>query len=104
MNSRDKGKRGERELAKELQKYGYEARRGVQYQGGPESPDVVCPQLEAFHIEVKRTERFQLYPALQQAHADAKDCQIPLVAHRKNRHPWIVCLTLDDFMSLLNDA
>lgn len=104
MNSRDKGKRGERELAKELQKYGYEARRGVQYQGGSDSPDVVCPQLEAFHIEVKRTERFQLYPALQQAHADAKNSQIPLVAHRKNRQPWVVCLTLDDFMALLDDT
>jgi hypothetical protein len=40
--SRQKGKRGEREAAAELgQLLGVDARRGVQYQGGPESPDVV---------------------------------------------------------------
>ena len=39
--SRDKGKAGERELASKLREYGYDARRGVQFHGGPDSPDVV---------------------------------------------------------------
>ena len=40
-NSREKGKRGERELAAKLREHGYDCRRGVQYQGGPDSPDVI---------------------------------------------------------------
>ena len=41
MNSRTKGKRGELELAKALRLYGYDARRGQQYHGGADSPDVI---------------------------------------------------------------
>ena len=33
MNSRQKGKRGELELAKVLREHGYETRRGQQYSG-----------------------------------------------------------------------
>ena len=41
-NSRAKGQRGERELASELQRlFGVNARRGQQYCGGADSPDVV---------------------------------------------------------------
>jgi Holliday junction resolvase len=41
--SREKGKRGELELAAELRRlFGIEARRGVQYCGGGDSPDVVA--------------------------------------------------------------
>ena len=49
MNSRDKGKRGERMAAKKFREHGFDTRRGVQYQGGPDSPDVVGP--EGLHIE-----------------------------------------------------
>ena len=67
--SRDKGKRGEREIAGLLRDYGYDARRGVQYHGGADSPDVVG--LPGVHIEVKRTETLSLYPAMEQAKHDA---------------------------------
>ena len=52
--SREKGKRGEREASNFFKPYGYETRRGVQYHGGPDSPDVVG--LPDMHIEVKRVE------------------------------------------------
>ena len=52
MNSRDKGKRGERMLAEELRNAGYEAHRGVQYQGGRDSPDVET-NIPNVHIECK---------------------------------------------------
>jgi Holliday junction resolvase len=53
-NSRQKGKRGELEAAKYLRSLGFtSARRGVQYSGGPDSPDVVCDELPGVHIEVK---------------------------------------------------
>ena len=76
--SRDKGKRGERELAAELNRVlGITARRGVQFQGSPDSPDVIT-SLPDLHIECKRTERFQLYRALEQAVEDA-GTKIPIV-------------------------
>ena len=37
--SREKGKRGERELAGILKSYGYSCHRGVQYRGGPVAKD-----------------------------------------------------------------
>jgi hypothetical protein len=77
--SKDKGKRGERELAGELTRVpGIAARRGVQFQGSPDSPDVIT-ELPDIHIECKRNERFQLYKALEQAIADAGNDKISIV-------------------------
>ena len=98
--SRDKGKRGERELAHVLNEYGYKARRGVQYSGGPDSPDVVG--LPGIHIEVKRTEKLNLEAAMQQARDDSDVFELPAVFHRKNNKPWIVIMDLDDWMLLYN--
>lgn len=53
-NSRQKGKRGELAAAHYLRSLGFSsARRGVQYSGGPDSPDIVCDELKGVHIEVK---------------------------------------------------
>jgi len=46
MNSREKGKRGERQWRDELRANGYTARRGQQFAGSPDSPDVVCEELD----------------------------------------------------------
>ena len=100
--SREKGKRGERELANKLREYGYDTHRGVQYQGGPESPDVVG--LPGIHVEVKRTEAFRLEEALSQAQADAGPDDLPAVFHRKNGRPWCVVMPLDSWMALYNRA
>ena len=58
--SRNKGQRGEREFASELRRlFGIDARRGVQYCGGADSPDVIT-DFDEIHFEVKRTERLSL--------------------------------------------
>ena len=86
--SRTKGASGERELAREFERlFGVEARRGQQHCGGPDSPDVKV-DIPDVHIECKRTERFRLYEALDQAIADA-GVKVPVVAHRQNRKPWV---------------
>ena len=95
--SREKGKRGEREIASILREYGYDARRGVQYKGGQDSPDVIG--LPGTHIEVKRTERLNLYDALSQSKADAGD-DMPIVIHRKNNSEWVVIQPLSDWINL----
>ena len=109
--SRDKGQRGERELASELQRlFGVTARRGVQYSGGADSPDVVS-DFDGVHFEVKRTERLSLYPAMKQAVADAGEQsgaarksdgggKIPVVCHRQNNKEWLVIVRLNDLPKL----
>lgn len=101
INSRSKGKRGELELAKVLRDAGYPgARRGQQFSGGTDSPDVVCPGLsEEFHFECKLVEAGNLYNWLAQAQRDAGD-KVPLVAHKKSRKEWVVILTLEDFLNM----
>jgi len=95
-----KGKAGERELAAELRRlFGVEARRGVQYQGGGDSPDVVT-DLPGVHVEVKRTERLSLYPAMKQASTDAGADKVPVVFHRQNREEWLAIVRLNDLPTL----
>lgn len=96
--SREKGKRGERELAGVLKSYGYNASRGVQYHGGPDSPDVVG--LPGIHIECKRVERLNIDDAMEQSISDCGDTEFAAVFHRKNRRQWLVTMPLEDWMNL----
>lgn len=99
VNSNNKGKRGEREFVKYLKEQGYQARRGQQYQGSPDSPDVIS-DLTHIHFEVKRTEKLQLDKSLKQATEDAGD-KIPVLAHKKNRGQWVAILRMDDLIKLI---
>ena len=103
-SSREKGKRGEREAALFLTDQGFPARRGVQYRGGPDSPDLVCPSLSKLHFEVKRAEKVSVYDAIQQAGDDAPLDTIPVVLHRRNDHCWVVVLYASDFLSIVRES
>ncbi len=98
MNSKQKGARGERELASKLKEYGYNTRRGQQYCGANGDADVVG--LPYIHIECKRNERLNVYDAMSQAKADAKEEELPAVMWRKNHHEWLVTMTLEDWMKM----
>ena len=97
MNSKAKGKRGELELAKILRGYGFYTRRGVQYKGSEDSPDVVG--LPRIHIEVKRVQSLNIDKAIDQAVEDSGKA-MPSVFHRKNGRPWLVTMKLEDWMML----
>lgn len=98
-NSRSKGKRGELELAHALEAKGYDCRRGQQFKGGGDSPDVVG--LPGIHIECKRVERLNVQDALDQAEKDCdREHAIPAVFHRRNREPWKVTMSFDDWCFL----
>lgn len=99
MNSRAKGARGELEAAAKLREHGYEARRGQQFSGGGDSPDVVHT-IPGIHLEVKRVEKGQLYEWLEQAKRDAGD-KTPVVMHKRNRREWVAILPFDALMNLL---
>ncbi len=97
VNSKQKGARGERELANKLKLYGYATRRGQQY-SGIEGDDVVG--LPNIHIECKRVQNLNILKAYEQSCRDAKDNEIPTVFHRKDRSPWLVTVSLESFMML----
>ena len=102
INSRRKGATAEREFAELLRSHGYAARRGVQYQGSPDSPDVICKELP-IHWEVKRTKRLSVYKAIEQAVNDSPKGKWRVVAHRADREDWLAILPMEDFMDLIDE-
>ena len=101
-NSKAKGGRGEREWANVLRDAGLEAYRGQQFSGGVDSPDVVCESLPDVHFEVKRVERLNIHQAIEQAVRDC-DWKVPVVAHRKNKKPWLVTMRAEDWLKLVTE-
>lgn len=102
MNSRNKGARGERELANILKEYGYNTRRGQQFSGANGDADVVG--LPGVHIECKRVEKLNLDTAMEQARRDAREGEMPVVMHRRDRQDWKVTLSVEDFMKLYQEV
>src|SRR5690348_4717981 len=110
MNSREKGKRGERQWRDELRANGYSARRGQQFAGGAESPDVLCEELSWIHFEVKAVERLNIEDAMEQARRDCEEerekqkgesRKVPVVAHRRRFRAWLVTMEAETFFRLL---
>ena len=107
MNSRRKGKVGEREFAALLRAEGFDARRGQQFAGGADSPDVVSEALAWLHVEVKRTQALNLADACAQAEGDcgrgapAGQKKPWVVAHRRNHAPWLITMTAEVFFQFI---
>lgn len=102
INSKSKGKRGELMWSKVLKEFGFDARRGQQFSGSPESPDVVCENLR-LHWEVKFVEKLNVREAIGQAYADSPHDCLPVVAHKTSNQPWLVTLDAYQFMSLVRE-
>ena len=99
VNSRQKGARAERALAKKLREYGFaECRRGQQYCGANGDADVVG--LLNIHIESKHCERTDIWNWIAQAKHDAKLGELPAVFHKKNNTEWLVTMPLDNWIVL----
>jgi len=105
--SRDKGARGERELASVLRAHGFDTHRGQQTVGAAKdkvhgTADLVG--LPGIHIESKRVETLSLYKAMAQAEADAQADEIPVVMHRRNHCEWLVIMKLDDWVKFYRES
>lgn len=99
INSKRKGKRGELECAALLSDlFGLTVRRGVQYHGGPDSPDLLG--LDGVHVEVKWVEKLNIYEAINQSVRDAGENEIPIVVHHRNRDLTLVTCRLVDLIPL----
>lgn len=98
---REKGKRGERELASLLREEGYETRRGQQFCGKNGDADVVG--LPGIHIECKRVEKLNLYDAMAQSIHDSREGEMPSVFHRKDRCGWLVTMRFEDWIQIYRE-
>lgn len=87
-----------------LRAEGYEARRGQQFSGGTDSPDVICGDLPNLHFEVKRTEGGNPYHWTDQATRDAGANKLPVVAHKRNGKDWLVIMPANVFFQLLRET
>jgi len=106
VNSKQKGARFERSLARIFREYGYaDARRTAQYCGNTgDASDVVG--LPGLHIEAKHQETMRLYEWMSQAVRDAEaggENRLPAVFHKKNNADILVTMRLEDFMSLYRE-
>ena len=107
INSRQKGARGERAFAALLREHGFDARRGQQFAGGTDSPDVVSRDLAWLHIETKHVEHLNLIEACAQAERDSGPVAPAglskpwVVAHRRNGTPWRITMSVETFFEFL---
>lgn len=100
VNSKQKGSAGEREASKVLNALlGTKCRRGQQYSGSPDSPDIVG--LPGVHIECKRVQKLNLEKALAQANEDKGEGDIPMIMHRKNGQPWLITIQAEDLLQFI---
>lgn len=105
INSRDKGKRGERMWRDVCRANGFDkVRRTVQYCGNTgDASD--CIGLPNIHQEVKFVENLNVRKAYEQAMHDAnKSGNLPIVAWKKNNQPWLVTMSADDWFKIYRES
>ena len=97
-NSKQKGKRGELEACREMEKVltGTTWRRSQQFCGKNHDSDIIG--VDKLHVEVKRRESGTktLYGWMMQAVEDARSTDTPLVLTRSNGKDWLAVILLQD--------
>ncbi len=95
IQSREKGKRGERDAARVLTDVlGIPFNRSQQFKGAPDSADLAGPARLA--VEVKYRERLNVRKAYEVAWEECSPDEIPLLMHRKKLSNWLVTLEAKD--------
>ena len=97
-SSRTKGSAAEREVVAILKEAGYDVRR-CPYSGALEwmKGDIVGAP---WHVEVKRCEALRIPEWMRKLREQAEDKPGVLI-FRRSREEWNVCLTLEDFLGLM---
>ena len=110
INSRAKGARGERAVAKILRDFGFkDAKRGVQFSGLQGDADVV-DAIPGIHLEIKNVEKLNIDAAMEQSERDAHaefvktgKPVVPVVVHKKNRTDWKITMHFKDFLDMFGE-
>lgn len=98
--SRDKGKRGERELCQILDQRGLPYLR--EQDGRTQGSDFLVER--TYMLEAKRQERLKLLDWHHQVEGNASGHLVPVVAWRPSREPWRASLLLADLLDLIEEA
>lgn len=98
INSKQKGSRGEREVAELIRKHGFDARRSAQYCGNTGDAADITSNLP-YHIEVKHQERLEIDKWWEQATHDCGE-KTPILVFRKNKQKWRVVMDFEAFLEL----
>lgn len=103
VNSRAKGVRGELQVRDLFVERGYVARRGRQFSGSADSPDVeIDGEAGAIlHLEVKLGQAPSIFKAMEQCESDRGPGQSPVVFLRRNGEEWLITMREDLFFELL---
>lgn len=102
VNSRDKGQRGERDLAKTLTDAGFPSTRGATQSAGANTADVVG--LPGHWLEAKFYKQHAAMRFLDQAKRDVNEKgsgEIPVALLKENYGDWAVLLDLRVYLALL---
>jgi hypothetical protein len=97
-SERRKGAAGELEVVKIAREHGWPASRNLD-QPRDGGSDILG--ISAVCLEVKRTERADVWTWWRQVTGDAKPGEIPLVAFRRSASPWLAVVELDELLALL---
>lgn len=108
--SRDKGARGELEVARIFTDAGLPAHRTAALQAGrvPGAADVAVQAFPGLHIETKRCETYRLPEWHAQVDQAALPCQVPVIAYRKSGtgskpEPWRAAVRLTWLAGVLTE-
>jgi len=87
---RDKGVRGEREVAELLRRHGFEV-RGLEGEGD----HLALVGLLMLHVETKRQEVARPWAWWEQASSETPAGALTVVAFRRSRSPWLALVELE---------
>ncbi len=112
INSQNKGKRAEREVAKIInQMLGTNAKRTPQSGGLDFKGDILDTSTDSiihlYHFEIKDHKSIQIGKWWEQATGDCNVRKTPLLIfnlHHKNKSEWLACLSLYDLLGLLKEG
>lgn len=102
INSKQKGKRGERYVVNKFKDRGYQCNRTAQFKGNTGRADDI-EGIDYIHAEVKFVERLNISDAMTQAIRDnlASDRQaFPTVFHKKNNEELLVTMQFSTWINL----
>lgn len=55
------------------------------------------------HIECKRVERLNILDAVEQSVRDAREGELPVVFHRRDRSEWLATMRLEDWIQIFRE-